>query len=71
MLQLDAIKILDLNICCQLDVTSIEHISYVDQCEYIRLNCVIAMKLNDCMVDVKGSLKPFRVILFDSKKKKF
>ena len=71
MLQLDAIKILDLNICCQIDVTSIEHFSYVDQCEYIRLNCVIAMKLNDCMVDVKGSLKPFRVILFDSKKKKF
>ena len=71
MLQLDAIKILDLNICCQIDVTSIEHFSYVDQCEYIRLNCVIAMKLNDCMVDVKGSLKPFRVILFYSKKKKF
>ena len=71
MLQLYAIKILDLNICCQLDVTSIEHFSYVDQCEYIRLNCVIAMKLNDSMVGVKGGLKPFRVILFDCKNKRF
>ena len=71
MLQLNALENLDLNICCHLNVTSIEHFSYVDQCEYIRLNCVIAMKLNDCMVNVKGSLKPFRVILFDSENRNF
>ena len=66
MLQLDELKNSNLNIFCQLNVSSTEHFSYVDQCEYIGLNCVIAMKLNDCMVNVKGSLKPFRVILFDS-----
>ena len=71
MLQLDELKNLNLNIFCQLNVSSTEHFSYVDQCEYIGLNCVIAMKLNDCMVNVKGSLKPFRVILFDSEKRSF
>ena len=47
-------------------LSSNKHISYIDQSEYIGLNCVIAMKFNDCMVNIKGSLKPFRFILFDS-----
>ena len=71
MLQLDAIKIFGKNICCQTNVSSNEHFSYIDQCEYIGLNCVIAMKLNDCMVNIKGSLKPFGVILFNSEIRKF
>ena len=28
------------------------HVSYIDECEYVSLNCVIAMKFNDTMVNI-------------------
>ena len=42
------------------------HISYIDESQYVGLNCVIAMKFNNCMVNVEGSFKPFRLISFNS-----